>query len=122
MVPLYDVPIIPTLPVVQEAAVRIEPSRVVYAGTRPASQSITAFAASVSLRPPDVGQPSEWPVPGDSACTTAKPRGTQVDSYRVLITGLVLNASQNGARGGPAGGIPSSWSTFQLLYSAAVLA
>src|SRR5919108_6588934 len=104
----------PTLPVVQVAYAGVTPSRVVYAGTRPASQSITALAASVSLRPPDVGHPSEWPVPGDSACTTAKPRGTQVDSYRVLIVGLVLKAVQNGVAGRDAGGWPSSWSTAQL--------
>src|SRR5919198_5658520 len=105
----------PTLPVVQVAVARVEPVRVVYAGARPLSQSITALAASVSFRPPDVGHPSEWPVPGDSACTTAKPRGTHVDSYRVLIVGLVSNAVQNGASGREAGGMPSSWATPQLL-------
>ena len=43
-------------------------------------------------------------MPGDSACTTANPRGTQVDSYRVLIVGLVLKAVQKGANGRDAGG------------------
>jgi hypothetical protein len=59
-------------------------------------------------------------VPGDSACTTANPRGTQVDSYRVLIVGLVSRAVQYGASGRVGGGEPSSWSTPQLLYSGAV--
>jgi hypothetical protein len=49
----------PTLPVVQVAAACASPVRAVYAGTRPASQSITALAASVSFVPPEVGQPSE---------------------------------------------------------------
>jgi hypothetical protein len=84
----------PTWPVDQSATAGVSPARVVYAGTRPFSQSITALAASVSFRPPEVGQPSEWPVPGDSACTTANPRGTHVDSYRVLIVGLVSKAVQ----------------------------
>ncbi len=59
-------------------------------------------------------------MPGDSACTTANPRGTHVDSYLVLIVGLVLFAVQNGVAGRDAGGKPSSWSTAQLLYSGAV--
>ena len=41
---------------------------------------MTATAPSVSFGAPEVVQPSELPEPGDSACTTAKPRGTQVDS------------------------------------------
>jgi len=49
----------PTLPVVHVAGARVLPARVVYACTRPLSQSITALAASVSLVPPEVGQPSE---------------------------------------------------------------
>src|SRR5215211_1335772 len=105
----------PTFPVVHVAVARAEPVRVVYAGARPLSQSITASAASVSFRPPDVGHPSEWPVPGDSACTTANPRGTHVDSYRVPIAGLVLNGAHAGVAGRDAGGKPSSWSTPQLL-------
>src|SRR6266545_5026880 len=100
----------PTLPVVHVATACVWPVRVAYAGARPLSQSITALAASVSLIPPEVGQPSEWPVPGDSACTTANPRGTHVDSNRVLIVGLVLKASQNGVAGRVDGGKPSSWS------------
>ena len=98
----------PTLPVVQVASARVLPVRVVNAGARPLSQSITAVAASVSFGAPELAQPSEWPVPGDSACTTANPRGTHVDSYLVLIVGLVLNAAQNGASGRDAGGVPSS--------------
>ena len=70
----------PTRPVDHDAATGVPPVRAEYAGTRPFSQSITAMAASVSLRPPEVGHPSEWPVPGDSACTTPNPRDTHVDS------------------------------------------
>src|SRR5215207_8218241 len=109
----------PTFPVVHVAGASSSPSRDVYAGARPPSQSMTALAASVSFVPPEVGQPSEWPVPGDSACTTANPRGTHVDSYRVLIVGLVSKAAQNGVAGRDDGGKPSSWSTAQLLYSGA---
>src|SRR4051812_27823095 len=83
-VPLYDVPIMPTLPVVQYALTSLpSPSTAV---VRPFSQSITALMPSVSLRPPLVGQPSEPPVPSDSAWTTAKPRGTQVEMSELLIT------------------------------------
>ena len=66
------------------------------------------MAASVSFDAPELAQPSECPVPGDSACTTANPRGTHVDSYLVLIVGLVLNAAQYGASARAAGGMPSS--------------
>ena len=38
---------------------------------------MTAVAPAVWIGAPEFGQPSEWPVPGDSECTTAKPRGTQ---------------------------------------------
>ena len=38
---------------------------------------MTAVAPVVSIGAPEFGQPSELPVPGDSECTTAKPRGTQ---------------------------------------------
>ncbi len=70
-VPLYDVPIIPTLPVVQVASTMTSPERVVKPGARPFSQSTTALPPSVSLGAPEVGQPSERPVPSDSAWTTA---------------------------------------------------
>ena len=108
----------PTLPVVQPAS---------DAWPRRASSCTPVRGRSASrsrpwrerlVVPPEVGQPSEWPVPGDSACTTANPRGTHVDSYRVLIVGLVLKAAQNGGQALCAGGIPSSWSTPQLLYRA----
>ena len=59
IVPLYDVPIIPTWPVDQSAVIVVVPVRVVYAVARPLSQSITALAASDSLGAPEVGQPSE---------------------------------------------------------------
>jgi len=49
----------PTLPLVQVGTTGVSPLRVVYACARPSSQSITAFAASVSFVPPEVGQPSE---------------------------------------------------------------
>ena len=79
---------------------------------------MTALAPSVSIGAPELGQPSEWPEPGDSECTTAKPRGTHVFSWLVLITGLVFPAAKNGARGRVAGGTPISWSTAQLVMSA----
>ena len=41
------------------------------AAARPLSQSTTAFMPSVSLRPPEVGQPSDPPLPRLSAKTTA---------------------------------------------------
>src|SRR5690606_1686268 len=76
-VPLYDVPIIPTLPVDQSATTSTLPSGVVTPRARPFSQSITALGASASGSPPTVGQPCERPVPGASEWTTANPRGTQ---------------------------------------------
>src|SRR6185312_6322874 len=88
-VPLYDVPIMPTLPVVQSAETSVERSVLVYAVARPFSQSITALPASDSLRPPEVGHPSDQPLPKPSACTTANPRGTQVLSSEREMVGLV---------------------------------
>src|SRR5690625_3501804 len=80
-VPLYDVPVIPTLPVVQSGDGTFSSEFWPADGrARRFSQSITAVGASVSSRPPDVGHPSESPVPGDSEWTTAYPRGIQVDS------------------------------------------
>ncbi len=64
MVPLYDVPIIPTLPVAQYAFTSSFPSGVVYPLARPLSQSITALGARASIRVPIVGHPCESPVPG----------------------------------------------------------
>ena len=64
-VPLYDVPIIPTLPVDQHAVTGRSPSTVVYPAALPFSQSITAFGASDSLSPPTVGHPCDSPVPGE---------------------------------------------------------
>src|SRR5262245_53306417 len=79
IVPLYDVPVIPTLPVDHAVATTSSlPSIVVKPLARPLSQSITAFGASCSGASPTVGHPCESPVPGASECTTAKPRGTQV--------------------------------------------
>src|SRR5262245_44263063 len=75
-VPLYDVPVIPTLPVHHVAVTASLPSIVLKPFARPHSQSITAFGASASLAPPVVGQPCERPVPGEDECTTAKPSGT----------------------------------------------
>ena len=46
---------------------------------QPLSHSITGRAERLD-RGPEFGQPSELPVPGDSECTTAKRRGTQVSS------------------------------------------
>ena len=84
------------------------------AGRRPLSQSITAVAPSVSFGPPEDGQPSEWPVPGDSECTTPKPRGSQAASYSSLMSGLVSKPVKN-ACGLRVEVAPSSWSTSQLL-------
>src|SRR6478672_2426122 len=79
IVPLYDVPVMPTLPVDQPvAATSSAPSADVYPFARPFNQSITAFGASCSGASPTVTQPCDSPVPGASECTTAKPRGTQV--------------------------------------------
>src|ERR687891_492118 len=75
-VPLYDVPIMPTLPVVQSAKTCSEDVGLVKALARPFSQSTIAFGPSVSNGSPVVGQPSERPVPVPSPCTTAKPRGS----------------------------------------------
>jgi hypothetical protein len=68
----------PTLPVDQVATTGVVPSIVVKPFALPFSQSITAFGANSSGRPPTVGQPCDSPVPGASECTTAKPRGTHV--------------------------------------------
>src|SRR5512134_3655495 len=75
-VPLYDVPVMPTLPVDQVAFTSSPPTGCVYPFAWPFSQSITALGASDSFWPPTVGQPCDSPVPGDSEWTTAKPRGT----------------------------------------------
>src|SRR5687768_6695514 len=82
-VPLYDVPVIPTLPVVHVAATGSLPSTVVKPFARPFSQSMTAFGASDSLGPPTVGHPSDMPVPGDSECTTMNPRGTHALTWEL---------------------------------------
>src|SRR5512141_2992084 len=79
IVPLYDVPVMPTLPVDHAVADTSSfPSIVVKPFARPFSQSITALGASHSGGPPTVTQPCDSPVPGASECTTAKPRGTHV--------------------------------------------
>src|SRR5688572_15497047 len=75
-VPSYDVPVMPTRPVVQYAFTSSPPATLVNPFARPFSQSITAFGASDSFGPPHDGEPCERPVPGDSEWTTAKPRGT----------------------------------------------
>src|SRR3954454_13947228 len=91
IVPFYDVSIMPTLPVAHVGSgASVLPSGVVYAFARPFSQSMIAVAPSFSLRPPDVGQPVDQPVPGDSECMTPKPRGTHVSSKSLLMFGLVF--------------------------------
>ena len=68
-VPLYEVPTMPTAPVVQSALTgRPSASN---ARARPFSQSITALVPSVSAGPPMSGQPSEPNVPMLSPSTTA---------------------------------------------------
>jgi hypothetical protein len=115
-VPLYDVPIIPTLPVVQVAKTSSLEVGLVKPLARPFSQSITAFGPSVSNGSPVVGQPSERPVPVPSACTTANPRGTHVPVCELLMMGLVSKKSGS-VTGLEAGGWPISWSTSQLTTS-----
>ncbi len=89
-VPLYDVPVMPTLPVDQRVATTSSaPSIVVNPFARPFSQSMTALGASSSGAPPTVGHPCERPVPGASEWTTAKPRGTQVFTCEVETLGRV---------------------------------
>ncbi len=113
IVPLYEVPVMPTLPVDHRAVISSLPSIVRYPFARPFSQSITALGASDSSSPPTVGQPCERPVPGASEWTTAKPRGTQV------LTSELETFSRSGLngiagcdlRGG--GGVPGSWCTSQ---------
>src|ERR1700754_3737566 len=105
----------PTLPVAQSATIGVVPVRVVNAGARPLIQSITAFIASFSFGAPSVGQPSEWPVPGFSACMTAKPRGSQALSNVVAIFGDVFLVAKFGWNGRVGGVAPISRSTDQLL-------
>jgi hypothetical protein len=69
----------PILPDDQVAGTSSVEVTLVYAVARPASQSTTDFAAWISSGPPAIGQPCDWPVPGDSAWTTAKPRGSHVE-------------------------------------------
>ena len=66
MVPLYEVPVIPTFPVHQVALISFSPDLVVNPFARPLSQSMTALGASRSGAPPTVGLPSDSPVPGAS--------------------------------------------------------
>ena len=77
----------PTLPVLQSARTSSLPSGVVKPRARPFSQSITALGPSDSFAPPTVGHPCDCPVPGDCECTTAKPRGTQVRTWDIEMTG-----------------------------------
>ena len=77
---------------------------------------MTALGPSVSNGSPVVGQPVERPVPVPSACTTANPRGTQVETCELEMIGLVSKKS-GAVTGRVAGGWPSSWSTFQLTTS-----
>src|SRR5688500_18748600 len=94
----------PTLPVHQYASTVSSPSGVVYPLARPHSQSITAFGASASFAPPQVGQPWERPVPGDEECTTANPRGTHVPtSEREIMLRVRYGIGGIAAR---AGGVP----------------
>src|SRR5687767_7976023 len=95
MVPLYDVPIMPTLPVAHVAFTSSVPVAVANPFARPLSQSITAFGARRSGAPPTVAQPSERPVPGASERTTAKPLDThEARESRAGSTILVLLAAK----------------------------
>src|SRR5690625_5377524 len=84
-VPLYEVPVIPTFPFVQNASTVSSPSGVVYPLARPLSQSITAFGARDSFFPPTVGAPWGSPGPGDGEATTRKRRGRQVRRGQVDV-------------------------------------
>src|SRR5262249_34945104 len=88
-VPLYHVPVMPTLPVDQYSRTSESPVAVVSASARPLSGSMTALGPSFSFVPPTVGQPCESPVPADSEWMTAKPRGTHVLTSLVEIEVLV---------------------------------
>src|SRR5262245_60584605 len=113
-VPSYDVPVIPTFPVDQLVAeTSSSPSRLVKPVARPFSQSTTAFGASDSLIAPTVGQPSDRPVPTESECTTANPRGTQVltSLFDTKVRSARCGIDGGDVRGG--GASPSSWLTFQ---------
>jgi len=103
----------PTLPVAQCAFTSSSPSSVVKPRARPFSQSMTAFGASDSFAPPQVGTPCESPVPGDSEWTTANPHGTHSATRLSLIRlRRGLKAIGGGlARG--AGSASSSWRWFQ---------
>ena len=103
----------PTLPVVHVAATSVPPVWAVKALARPLSQSTTAFGPSVSAGSPVVGHPVERPVPVPSAWTTAKPRGTHVDTCAFEMIGLV-SKNVGVATGRVVGGWPISWSTPQL--------
>ena len=82
IVPLYDVPVMPTLPVDHDVATTASlPSTVVKPFARPFSQSMTAFGASCSGASPTVGSPATARC-RRSECTTAKPRGTHVADER----------------------------------------
>ena len=78
MVPLYEVPVIPTLPVDQNAVTVSFPVLLLNPFALPHNQSTTALGANDSFFPPTVGEPSESPVPGEEECTTMYPLGTQV--------------------------------------------
>src|SRR5687768_16930130 len=113
IVPLYDVPVMPTLPVDHEAVTGSLPLIVRNPFARPLSQSITAFGASTSGSAPTVTQPSDRPVPGASEWTTAKPRGTQVLTCEVetLLRSARKAIGGCDARGG--GWAPTSCFTSQ---------
>ena len=107
----------PTLPVAQSATIGVFPLRVVNAGARPLIQSTTAFIASFSFGAPSVGQPSEWPVPGFSACMTAKPRGSHARLERAWRSSATCSWSAKFGWNGRVGGVaPISRSTDQLLF------
>src|SRR3954451_10362827 len=106
----------PTLPLAQSANTGVLPSRVVNAGARPLSQSTTDLTASFSFGAPSVGQPSDQPVPGFSACTTANPRGSHWFSKSVETFGLVFLVVKFGWNGRVGGCAPISRSTDQLLF------
>ena len=81
---------------------------------------MTALGPSFSFVPPTVGQPCERPVPGDSECTTAKPRGTHVLTSLVEIeVRFGLKAIAGGERRG-GGATPTSWLMFQKYCEAVV--
>jgi len=73
--PSQDLPIIPTLPVLQPAEAADPSAR--KPAARPFSQSMAALTARISSRPPTSAHPVDRLVPAASTAAKAYPRGTK---------------------------------------------